>query len=842
MQWRVVAALLRKDLLCLYPVVLLGTAVFAGDVLITRMELWPLWEALRQPLVLLASALLVFSVFQLDSAASLADDWLCRPVPRRELLVAKGLLVLGVVYLSRVLAVLVVDAVQRRPFAETLTDALLLQDEFFLMLLAVLVMTAVTTRTTVQALGVLMAVFVAAMLLPTLLIPAPAPTEVSIGDALLQNGMGWMVLVPAKLAAVLLTALCCGLVYWRRRLTAARVVLGAAVLGGLALFIVPMWLLPWDTLRGAQHLVTPAPPGPGPGGIGISLHTPRTCFPATRFAALGSDSAFAAVRQATRVAWWDDSEIVDPGADALAFVTTFQPHGLPLDWRAQLAFVRARYQGADGQTAVDLRPARYLAGAGSTGQFTHAWLLPQDDLRAVTRDGEPRATFTYSFALLQPQRHLVPIDGRRHRVPGLGFCGARRDAARDAVDVDCFVTGAGVAQVSAALPGIRPSAVFGTPDLAPPALGVLRATRLRLSVASARLSSQPTVEITAWRPGGFIERSWTATGVLGADAATCPLPGDPALRQPAGRWRDAVAHETQFITVAEGVSLEVLDYGGSGTPLLLVPGLGATAHSFDTLAPRLAERHRVYALTRRGTGASTRVEHGFDTATLGRDILAVMDALGLPRALLVGASIAGDELTWLGGHHPERLLGLVYLDAAYDRSPREDSRRLRELQAALPPEPPLGEQDLRDYAAFRALQDRRRGPYLPEGELIAFHQAGKPFLAGVPDIDPRVAAAIPAALAAPDYARIAVPVLAMYALGDADRQLKPWYPLDDAAFREMLTELGQRARQARGDSIEQLRSALPDAGIVELPDASHWIFLSNEADVLKAIHDFVERL
>ena len=68
-----------------------------------------------------------------------------------------------------------------------------------------------------------------------------------------------------------------------------------------------------------------------------------------------------------------------------------------------------------------------------------------------------------------------------------------------------------------------------------------------------------------------------------------------------------------------------------------------------------------------------------------------MDAMSLKKVLLVGHSIAGDELTWLGGHHPERFRGLVYLDAAYDRSgdPKDPAAmRLRELSRALPPEPP----------------------------------------------------------------------------------------------------------------------------------------------------------
>ena len=79
--------------------------------------------------------------------------------------------------------------------------------------------------------------------------------------------------------------------------------------------------------------------------------------------------------------------------------------------------------------------------------------------------------------------------------------------------------------------------------------------------------------------------------------------------------------------VDEGVQLEVLDFGGTGSPILLLPGLGATAHSFDELAPLLARKHRVIAMTRRGTGYSSKPDFGFDTPRLAQDVLQVMDAM-----------------------------------------------------------------------------------------------------------------------------------------------------------------------------------------------------------------------
>jgi len=57
--------------------------------------------------------------------------------------------------------------------------------------------------------------------------------------------------------------------------------------------------------------------------------------------------------------------------------------------------------------------------------------------------------------------------------------------------------------------------------------------------------------------------------------------------QPSASWRDPSPHPVQFVTVEPGVRLEVLDCGGSGRPIVLLAGLGMTAHVFDGFAEKL---------------------------------------------------------------------------------------------------------------------------------------------------------------------------------------------------------------------------------------------------------------
>lgn len=68
---------------------------------------------------------------------------------------------------------------------------------------------------------------------------------------------------------------------------------------------------------------------------------------------------------------------------------------------------------------------------------------------------------------------------------------------------------------------------------------------------------------------------------------------------------DRTKHRIQLVTVEKGVRLEVVDWGGSGPPLVFLAGGNSTAHVFDSFAPRFTATHRVLGITRRGAGASS---------------------------------------------------------------------------------------------------------------------------------------------------------------------------------------------------------------------------------------------
>ena len=120
---------------------------------------------------------------------------------------------------------------------------------------------------------------------------------------------------------------------------------------------------------------------------------------------------------------------------------------------------------------------------------------------------------------------------------------------------------------------------------------------------------------------------------------------------------------------ANGIKLHYLDWGGSGDTILFLPGFNDTAHVYDHFAPRFTDHFHVIGLTRRGVGESEKPKDGYDASTRVEDIRDFLDQLHIPRVILIGHSMAGDELTLFAGRYPQRTIKLVYYDAAYDRTP-----------------------------------------------------------------------------------------------------------------------------------------------------------------------------
>ena len=323
-----------------------------------------------------------------------------------------------------------------------------------------------------------------------------------------------------------------------------------------------------------------------------------------------------------------------------------------------------------------------------------------------------------------------------------------------------------------------------------------------------------------------------ALGLLIAwGASACARAPAPRLAAP---WRDASPHRVSFVTVAPGVRLEVLDWGGSGPPLVFLSGLQDVAHGFDDFAPQFADRFHVLAITRRGYGASSQPATGYDLATRVADLAAVLDSLRLPSVILVGHSIAGDELTAFAAAFRSRVSKLVYFDAAYDHS------GVTALIAGYPQPPPMTAADSSSPAAVQAYTRATAGVRIPEAQIRAtevFDSTGTLVRNITPD---SIDAEMLRGTGHPDYRAVRAPALAFYAVPDSAPAFFPtWGMMDDstrAAARAWLRTFTAYAARERARFRRQARKPT----IVLLRGANHYVFFSNRDAVVARMRTFLE--
>jgi non-heme chloroperoxidase len=312
-------------------------------------------------------------------------------------------------------------------------------------------------------------------------------------------------------------------------------------------------------------------------------------------------------------------------------------------------------------------------------------------------------------------------------------------------------------------------------------------------------------------------------------------------------WKDPSPHQVRFVSVAPGVTLEVLDWGGAGRDVVLLTGSGHTAHVYDEFALKLKDCCHVYGITRRGYGASSIPQTGYDEPSLSNDVWMVIQALDLKAPVLIGHSMAGAELTGVGMLHSDRLGGLVYLDALGDATDDPpDDPTWKALQAKLPPPGPQPDcaSDRSTFAAFRAFLQCRHGIALPEAELRAGFETAADGSVGAARSPGWVSRAIGTGRPARDYSRIKVPVLAISDAVDFDlSHLKPEQPQPrNDEERATLIAFGKATQAVFDRWSANLKRGVPSARVVDLPGATHYLWMTREADVLREIHAFIATL
>jgi non-heme chloroperoxidase len=323
--------------------------------------------------------------------------------------------------------------------------------------------------------------------------------------------------------------------------------------------------------------------------------------------------------------------------------------------------------------------------------------------------------------------------------------------------------------------------------------------------------------------------------VANALAATAASPHRVAAQLraiTADAWRDTAHHTAGMVRVAPDVRLHYLDFGGQGPTLIFLAGIGNTAHAFDNFAPRFTDRFHCLALTRRGFGESDHPPDGYDTPRLVEDIRVALDSFRLTRVILVGHSIAGEEMTRFAATYPDRVERLVYLDAAYDRVDADSMlQEVFPVPPNVPPRPMPSAADTLTPGAYVAFVHRTRGVDIPEADIRTRYRYD--------GWNEEITIAYQSmSVEHPPYRAVRAPALGVYAITDAVSQLEPWQRNDRAHAAGLLdairgTEFVDRKLRSK------FKNQVARAEVVELHGAHHWIFVSNADDVANAMRRFL---
>jgi pimeloyl-ACP methyl ester carboxylesterase len=294
---------------------------------------------------------------------------------------------------------------------------------------------------------------------------------------------------------------------------------------------------------------------------------------------------------------------------------------------------------------------------------------------------------------------------------------------------------------------------------------------------------------------------------------------------------------TTLITVADSVQLEVVDWGGEGPTLILLAGLGHTAHVFDGFAPRLTSYLHVMGITRRGVGASSRPKQGYDSTTLVRDLVAALASRKLAKASFAGHSFAGSEMSILAARFPERVERLIYLDSGFDY--RQLLDRIGVATALGSPQPPEGAYNRGTVADWTLYGERSSGAGFPESEVRAMFRVGADGIVQGSATAPETPRAMLDGIEPAPLAKIRAPTLAIYAAPTSAEVMYPsWYAFDDSARQRGRTVYAAVSAEHKVQRARFKREVAGSRQVI-ITGARHYLFLTHPGEVAHEILSFM---
>jgi pimeloyl-ACP methyl ester carboxylesterase len=302
---------------------------------------------------------------------------------------------------------------------------------------------------------------------------------------------------------------------------------------------------------------------------------------------------------------------------------------------------------------------------------------------------------------------------------------------------------------------------------------------------------------------------------------------------------DGTPHKLTCVPVDKGVELQVLDWGGADKPetMVLLTGYGDNAHVYDEFAYQFTDYFHVIGITRRGFLPSSQPESGYDVDTRAHDDIEVLKYFGISKAVFVGHSLAGSELSELGLKYNSYVEKLVYLDA-FDLAKRFERPEI--------PGAPYVIRDYRSLQILQAAQARLDNTLRPDPSLcpgLTFDAKGAITGSTTPDwVGKEIFAGI-AEKQNPEvnWADIDAPRLGIFNQASVQGKIAYyWYLRSDE--QKIFDTNWPGIVQWYADTtktFDQPNAGHPTPVVYLLPDAPHYFYLNNQAFVVRVMREFL---
>lgn len=240
-------------------------------------------------------------------------------------------------------------------------------------------------------------------------------------------------------------------------------------------------------------------------------------------------------------------------------------------------------------------------------------------------------------------------------------------------------------------------------------------------------------------------------------------------------------------------------------------------------------------MTRRGFGASEKTSNGYRLDTLSMDILAVSKALNFDKVILIGHSIAGDEISKFASSYPDKVAKVIYLDASFDRTHLMEILMPYYLLSPLPTE--TDSASIEHYKAYKA---KNMGVVVPEEEIKSTTVFSKDGRYQKDITSPQIQGQIIAGIERPNYKDINCPALSVYAAPNSIYTVKPFYDFLDTENKKKADSCIAIHNKYSKQQIEVFKKEVKRGIVKEIKGAHHYVFISNPVLTENLIREFLK--